>query len=212
MNFDKALLGQLSVALVTASTILYWRLMLLRRIKPHLYTWLIWGLAVGIAAAGRHVEHAGPGAWSMAAMSLSCLSIALLSLRYGERDITRGDLVALLACLAAVPLWYFTSNALAAIVLVTAIDLGGYYPTVRKSWLRPQEEATYNFAGREPSAHAGDDADAKLHPGGEQPAHRHDLVAAGRWCRRTISTQQPCTEFLNCAAPAWPAPTGPQRS
>ncbi len=145
MDLDKALLGQVSVALVTTSTILYWRLMLRRRIKPHLFTWLIWGLAVGIAAAGRHVEHAGPGAWSMAAMSLSCLSVAALSLRYGERDITRGDLIALLACLAAVPLWYLTSNALAAIVLVTAIDLGGYYPTVRKSWMRPREEATYNF-------------------------------------------------------------------
>jgi hypothetical protein len=142
---DKALLGQLSVILVAASTLIYWRLMLLRRIKPHLFTWLIWGLSVGIAAAGRHVEHAGPGAWSMAAMSLGCLSVAVLSLRYGERDITRGDVMALLACLAALPLWYATKNALLAIILVTAIDLGGYYPTVRKSWLRPHEEATYNF-------------------------------------------------------------------
>jgi hypothetical protein len=66
-------------------------------------------------------------------------------LRYGERDITRGDFIALVACLAALPLWYFTSSALTAIVLVTAIDLGGYYPTLRKSWLRPHEEATYNF-------------------------------------------------------------------
>lgn len=133
------------MVLVAVSTSLYVRLMLLRRIKPHLFTWLIWGLAVGIAAAGRHVEHAGPGAWSMAAMSLGCLSVAALSLRYGERDITRGDVVALLACLAALPLWYVTNNALLAIILVTAIDLGGYYPTVRKSWLRPREEATYNF-------------------------------------------------------------------
>jgi hypothetical protein len=145
MMQDKALLGQLSVTLVAVSTLLYWRLMLLGRIKPHLFTWLIWGLSVGIAAAGRHVERAGPGAWSMTAMSVGCLSVAALSLRYGERDITRGDLVALLACLAALPLWYFTANALAAIILVTAIDLGGYYPTVRKSWLRPHEEATYNF-------------------------------------------------------------------
>ena len=145
MTADKAVLGELSVALVAASMILYWRLMVQRRIKPHLFTWLIWAFAVGIAAAGRHVEHAGPGAWSMFAMSPGCLSVAALSLRYGERDITRGDVVALLACLAAVALWYVTDNALAAIVLVTAIDLGGYYPTVRKSWLRPHEEATYNF-------------------------------------------------------------------
>ena len=145
MTADKAVLGQLSVALVAASMIVYARLMVRRRIKPHLFTWVIWALAVGIAAAGRHVEHAGPGAWSMFAMCLGCLLIAALSLRYGERDITRGDVVALLACLAAVALWYVTNNALAAIVLVTAIDLGGYYPTVRKSWLRPDEEATYNF-------------------------------------------------------------------
>jgi hypothetical protein len=145
MQLDRILLGQVSVALVAVSTALYWRLMLRRRIKPHLFTWLIWALAVGIAAAGRHAERAGPGAWSMAAMAGSCLSVALLALRYGERDITRGDVVALLACLAALPLWYLTNSALVAIVLVTAIDLVGYYPTVRKSWKRPHEEATYNF-------------------------------------------------------------------
>lgn len=145
MSANKNLLGWLSVALVAVSTVIYWRLMLRGRIKPHLFTWLIWGLAVGIAAAGRHTERAGPGAWGMAAISLSCLSIALLLLRYGERDVTRGDVVALLACLTALPLWYFTANALAAIILVTAIDLGGYYPTVRKSYVRPHEEATYNF-------------------------------------------------------------------
>lgn len=142
---NKALLGQLSVVLVVASLLHYAWFTLRRQIKPHLFTWVIWGLAVGIAAAGRHVEHAGPGAWNMVAMCLGCLAIAALSLRYGERDITRGDMVALLACFAAMALWYVTDNALVAIVLVTAVDLGGYYPTVRKSWLRPHEEATYNF-------------------------------------------------------------------
>lgn len=141
----KEWLGALSVIVVVLVTIPYVRQMLAGKIKPHLFTWVIWTLTTGIAAAARASEQAGAGAWGQWAGAGSCLIVVLLALRQGEKGITRSDQVAFGLALLAIPLWQLTQNALAAVILVTIIDLLGYYPTFRKSWVRPQEEAIFNY-------------------------------------------------------------------
>jgi len=49
----------------------------------------------------------------------------------------------------ALILWLVTENALVAIILVTIIDLFGFFPTFRKSFYKPQEETVimYFLAG-----------------------------------------------------------------
>ncbi|MEA3399221.1 MAG: hypothetical protein U9R00_01765 [Patescibacteria group bacterium] len=42
-------------------------------------------------------------------------------------------------------MWYLTSNPLGAIILVTLIDLFGYFPTLRKSYSKPHEETATTF-------------------------------------------------------------------
>jgi hypothetical protein len=141
----KELLGALSVLIVVIATVPYVRQMLAGKIKPHLFTWIIWTLTTGIAAAARATELAGPGAWGQWAGAASCLAVAVLAWRLGEKQITRSDRIAFVLALLAIPLWQLTDNALAAVVMVTAIDLVGYYPTFRKSWLCPHEEAIFNY-------------------------------------------------------------------
>ncbi len=143
--FDKAILGWLSVLIVVVVTLLYLRLVWRGAIKPHLFTWVIWALSTGIAAAGRMSEAAGAGAWGQWAGAAGCVCVALLTWRQGEKDITRGDWWSFLLALAAIPLWLLTDNALLAVLMVTAIDVVGYYPTFRKSWRRPYEEAVFNY-------------------------------------------------------------------
>ncbi|MBP7252611.1 MAG: hypothetical protein KBA75_03895 [Alphaproteobacteria bacterium] len=141
----KEWMGALSVVVVVLVTILYVRQMLAGKIKPHLFTWVIWTLTTGIAAAARTTEHAGAGAWGQWAAAASCLIVVILALRQGEKGITRSDQIAFGLALLAMPLWQLTENALAAVVMVTGIDLLGYYPTFRKSWVRPHEEAIFNY-------------------------------------------------------------------
>lgn len=47
--------------------------------------------------------------------------------------------------LAVIPIWQLTQNALLAVVAVTLIDMLGYYPTFRKAWARPYQEAIFNY-------------------------------------------------------------------
>lgn len=123
----------------------YVRRVLKGEIKPHLYTWLIWTIATAITAAARWTEGAGLGAANNILAALSCLCVVMVSIKYGEKHITRMDRGALVAVLAALPLWYITNDAFTAIVLVTTIDLLGYIPTIRKSWHKPYEEAMFNY-------------------------------------------------------------------
>lgn len=143
---SKDLLGVVSVLIALGITLPYLFYALRGHIKPHLYTWLIWSLTTGIAAMARTVSDGGAGAWGQWANALSCLSITLIALKYGEKNITRGDKLVLLTALAAIPVWLLTHHALYAVIIVTAIDLAGYYPTFRKSYDAPHQEAVFNFA------------------------------------------------------------------
>jgi len=44
------------------------------------------------------------------------------------------------------PIWYFTSDPMWAVVILTVIDLLGFGPTIRKSYSQPQSESLGFFA------------------------------------------------------------------
>jgi hypothetical protein len=48
----------------------------------------------------------------------------------------------LVIALAALPCWFFTSNPLWAVVILTGVDLAGFGPTFRSAYARPHQERT----------------------------------------------------------------------
>jgi membrane glycosyltransferase len=48
--------------------------------------------------------------------------------------------------MASLPVWYFTSDPLWAVVLLTSVDVMGFGPTFRKAYVRPFEEKLTLFA------------------------------------------------------------------
>jgi len=48
--------------------------------------------------------------------------------------------------LGALPLWYATANPLWAVLLVTAVDILGFGPTIRKAYHQPQTESVLFFS------------------------------------------------------------------
>jgi hypothetical protein len=50
------------------------------------------------------------------------------------------DWISLLMAFFAILSWYFTSNALYAVIILTFVDLIGYIPMIKKSYYRPYEE------------------------------------------------------------------------
>ncbi len=113
--------------------------------RPHLFTWLIWALVLAIGCAAQIAGGSALGACATGGSALSCAVIAGFSVKYGEKNITRSDWMALVAALAIIPIWIKTGNPLTATILVSVIDTLGYWPTLRKSWHKPWEESCVIF-------------------------------------------------------------------
>lgn len=117
------------------------------RTKPHAYTWLIWSITQGTAFIGMWRGGAG---WAMLSMALGesiNVIIFILSLRYGTRNITRSDTALFFASLFAILVWWQLHNPILAIILVMLIDLiGGYIPSMRKSYEEPWTETVSSWA------------------------------------------------------------------
>lgn len=117
-----------------------------RKTKPHEFTWLIWCVTQGITVAA--LLHGGIGIVGVIPLSIGALLAAfifLLSLRDGEKNITRSDILALSVALAAMVVWWLLDNPLLSVVMVTAIDVVGYIPTFRKSYVNPWSETVSSW-------------------------------------------------------------------
>ena len=139
MGYKEAL-GLLSVALSCIGYSRYFWHIFKKQTKPHAFSWIVWGLTAAIAFFAQRSDAAGAGAWITGFSALTFFAIAAWAVFRGERDIRRSDWWTFTGALAAIPLWYFTGNPLGAVILVTAIDTLGYYPTFRKAYCKPHEE------------------------------------------------------------------------
>jgi len=117
--------------------------------KPHAFSWLLWGTVTGIGAFAQFDLGGGPSIWALAFVSITCGMVAILSVFIGEKDYTKSDWIALTGCLIAIPIWQVTDSALAALFIIILIDTLTYWPTIRKSFHKPDTEppVSYFFAG-----------------------------------------------------------------
>ncbi len=115
--------------------------------KPHVFSWVIWGLGTLIVFFAQLAGGGGLGAWVIGVSGLISSYVALLAyLKRGDTVITKTDWMFFGAALCALPCWFFTSNPLWAVVTLTLVDLFGFGPTIRKAYARPYEESAGFFA------------------------------------------------------------------
>lgn len=140
-NFDfKLIVSLIAIALTIYSYFPYIRDILLQKTQPHLYTWLVWMLTVGTAAAG---IWQGGGNYATFILLVDVIFVAIIflfSFKYGTKNITRSDTIALVVALAAIVIWWKMESPLLAVLMVAVIDGLGYIPTFRKSFEDPWSE------------------------------------------------------------------------
>jgi len=128
----KELIAIAAGVLIIGNHINYLRAIVAGRAQPHFYSWLIWTITQGTAATAVIVGGGGAtGIALFASASLVC-GVALTSLRYGTKDITRRDGVMLITALLAILFWWLFDNPLVAVILVTIVDVIGYVLTLLK--------------------------------------------------------------------------------
>jgi len=137
---DKNTLGLLASLLGIVGFLPYYWSLYKGKTKPHLFSWIPWAVTSSVAFAGQLVKGAGAGAWPTAVSALLSTSVMLIAIFKGEKNITRKDWVFFGLSMLTIPLWAMTKDPTASVILSTLINMGAYFPTIRKSWNRPHEE------------------------------------------------------------------------
>lgn len=139
MDF-KLILATIAGIMTIAAYFPYVRDMFRGTTKPHAYTWLIWAITQGTASTAIWFGQGGWGALAFIAGTACVIIVFFLSLKFGTRNITRGDTIVLILALLAIVVWWQTSNPLPAVLMASGIDTAGYIPTYRKIWSEPWSE------------------------------------------------------------------------
>ncbi|HEY4521904.1 MAG TPA: hypothetical protein VJH05_02070 [Candidatus Paceibacterota bacterium] len=144
MNY-KILISIISIILVFVGYGPYVWNILKRKTIPHTFTFLVWGLAGSIIWTLQVYGGAGVGAWITFAVSAVCIFILFLCFKYGERSITKLDVVFLVMALFSLFLWLVVKQPLLSVILIVLTDVLGFGPILRKSWNKPHSETLFTW-------------------------------------------------------------------
>lgn len=111
-----------------------------RRVEPHAYTWFIWSIVSCVIFFGQVAKGAGVGAIPTAASEVFTILIFFFSLKNGFKHVRKIDhLFLALALLGLIP-WALTKDPTISVIIVVAIDLVAFVPTLRKTYKHPETE------------------------------------------------------------------------
>ncbi|HEV2403593.1 MAG TPA: hypothetical protein VGS08_05335 [Candidatus Saccharimonadales bacterium] len=128
----------------------YARGILQGKIKPHAFTWFVWGVLTAIAFVAQISSGGGPGAWATGFTALCSFAFAIVGLSESSRVlIAKSDWAFFFLSLLAIPMWRITGNPLWAILIITVTDAIAFIPTFRKAYHHPETENkwTYTLSG-----------------------------------------------------------------
>lgn len=138
--------GYMSLVVATISLCVYLTSIFQGRTKPHIFSWGMYTVITSFIFWVQYSSGSGAGSWATGFTALSCLFVALLCMKYGTKDITQSDQLALLAAIPAVIAWSVSDSPFWALCFIIAAETLGFYGTVRKSWYRPHEEPMLAYA------------------------------------------------------------------
>ncbi len=115
------------------------------RVHPHPYTWGIWTIVSCVTFFGQLQKGAGIGAIPTGVAEAFTILIFICSLWFLWRGKNVGhirtvDHYFLAIALAGLIPWIYTSDPTLSIIIVVAIDVIAFIPTLRKTWLHPHTE------------------------------------------------------------------------
>lgn len=143
----KEIFGALALLLTFVAFVPYMVSIWRRETRPHVFSWYIWAAGTVVVCIAQLSDGAGIGAWPIGVSGLLTFGVAFLALaRSSDRSIIPWDWLFLVLALSALPLWFLTSTALSAVIVLTIVDLLGFGPSVRKAREWPHEENITFFA------------------------------------------------------------------
>ena len=143
----KEILSAIAIALTFIAFLPYIRSIFQGQIKPHVFSWVIWGTTTFVVFLAQLKDNGGVGAWPIGVSGIITLFVAFLAfMKRSDITITGLDCLFFISALSSLPFWYFTSDPLWAVVILTTVDLFGFGPTIRKAYAKPHSESITFFA------------------------------------------------------------------
>ncbi len=143
----KELLSAIAIALTFFALFPYIRSVLKNEIKPHVFSWVIWGTTTFIVFLAQLEGGGGIGAWPIGVSGIITVYVAFLAyVKKSDITITGVDWCFFLSAMASLPFWYLASDPLWAVVILTTVDVLGFGPTIRKAYYHPHEENLLFFS------------------------------------------------------------------
>lgn len=143
----KEILSAIAIALTFVAFYPYLHGILQGSIKPHVFSWIIWGTTTFVVFLAQLKAQGGVGAWPIGVSGAITILIAISAyVKRADVAITKIDWLFFISALASLPLWYLTANPAWAVIILTAVDLLGFGPTVRKAYAHPHSESLPFFA------------------------------------------------------------------
>ncbi len=137
----KEWLSLVAIALTLYSFIPYIRSINTGKTRPHLFSWVIWGLTTFVVFLAQLADNGGVGAFPIGISGLITFYIAYLAYRHkADLTITVSDWIYLIMAISSLPLWFVTQDPLSAVIILTTVDTLGFGPTLRKAWHHPEQE------------------------------------------------------------------------
>lgn len=141
----KETIGLITVALSFIALGPYIIDILKNKTKPHIFTWVVWAMVTILAFVGQWQKGGGAGSWTTGITGLLTIFIALISLKKGSRDITFFDTIIFIGALLSMIPWWLTKDPTLSVVILTAIDVLAFIPTIRKTIKDPKSETFISY-------------------------------------------------------------------
>jgi len=141
MNWIIPNLGIIAGAIALTAFIPFVSAILKGKAKPSIITWTTWTVVNILLIKSYYDSGAHNTLWIPIAFLAGDVIICLLSFKYGEKIITKLDTAVIaLTAINILGIIIFSYNKHVVLVLAVATLVIGGLPTIKKSWLRPQNE------------------------------------------------------------------------
>jgi len=141
MNWIIPYLGIIAGAIALTAFIPFVVAILKGKAKPSIITWTTWTVVNMLLIKSYYDSGAHNTLWIPIAFFAGDVIICLLSFRFGEKIITKFDkAVIALTTINILGILIFSYNKDVVLALSVATLVIGGLPTIKKSWLRPQNE------------------------------------------------------------------------
>lgn len=146
MPETKTMLTIVALLLAVLAYIPYFRDIMRGKTRPHAFTWLVWCVMSTVAFFSQVSDGGGVGTWVLAFTAVVNFVIFCFAIYKGETDITNMDWFCLMGAFLGVALFTFNEDPPMSLLIISAVDIIGFVPTVRKTMTRPYQETMSTFA------------------------------------------------------------------